>query len=154
MPCLKDYGLELPQNVAAIDFVLAYDSNPDGRLDIEEFTELVTDLVNDCVKTKPLKRNQDLETTISNLSEGTGISNLDPVLLFRTADSDGGGNIDYAGALPGRRTSGCDHPNLVPLPPAWTCSAPASVPLRLTRSFPLPRETSPLPVCHRVPEAA
>jgi len=96
VPCLKEYGLELPQNVAAIDFVLAYDSNPDGRLDMEEFTELVTDLVNDCVKTKPLKRDQDLETTIAHLSEGTGISNLDPVLLFRTADSDGGGNIDYA----------------------------------------------------------
>jgi hypothetical protein len=95
VPCLKEYGLELPQNVAAIDFVLAYDSNPDGRLDLEEFIVLVTDLTNDCVKTKPLQRDQDLATTIQNLSSGTGLSNLDPLLLFRTADADGGGNIDF-----------------------------------------------------------
>jgi Ca2+-binding EF-hand superfamily protein len=97
IPFLKDYGCEVPRDVAAIDYVLAYDENPDGRLDRDEILCLVTDLINKCVRTKPLQRvDQSLEDTIHHLAEGSGMAALDPLILFRTADADGGGAIDFA----------------------------------------------------------
>lgn len=101
IPFLKDYGCDVPKDVAAIDYVLAYDENPDGRLDMDEIRVLVTDMINGCVRKKPLQRiGQSLEETITHLAEGAGMASLDPLILFRTADADGGGNIDFAGASP------------------------------------------------------
>ena len=37
IPALERYGVTLPKGTEAIDYILAYDSNPDGKLDYTEF---------------------------------------------------------------------------------------------------------------------
>lgn len=36
VPALERYGVDLPKGTEAIDYILAYDTNPDGKLDYEE----------------------------------------------------------------------------------------------------------------------
>jgi hypothetical protein len=92
-PALERYSVSIPKGTEAIDYILAYDTNPDGKLDYSEFEELVRDLEAGTARTKPLPQNNHLSK--ADISSG-GIASLSPVLLFASADADGSGSIDFA----------------------------------------------------------
>jgi len=92
VPALERYGVDLPKGTEAIDYILAYDTNPDGKLDYEEFEALVKDAEAGTLKTEPLPQNRHLNA--SDMGEG-GVASLNPVMLFASADADGSGQIDF-----------------------------------------------------------
>ena len=99
VPALKEYGVELPENVQAIDFVLAYDGgdgDADGALQYPEFEALVRDLTLGSVKTATAAKERMSKANLlaKTDADNGGVSAMNPVMLFASADADGSGMID------------------------------------------------------------
>lgn len=86
-------GARPPFSSQAIDYILAYDDHPDGKLDYEEFENLVKDLEAGTLRTEPLPQNRNLSK--DEIEKHGGMAALNPVLLFASADADGSGSIDF-----------------------------------------------------------